>query len=80
MDINSTQAYKATAPSHLPRMISISFTGEVSSSSMVPVFFSSAINRMVIIGIRNSDTVLAKPSSGRMIISFRLTGCDWPII
>ena len=62
------------APNHLPRMICRSFTGEVSSSSMVPVFFSSAISRMVIMGIRNSEMVLAKPSSGRMIMFVQVDG------
>ena len=47
---------------------------------MVPVRFSSANSRMVIMGIRNSAIVLAKPSSGRMICSFTFMGCCWPII
>ena len=33
---------------------------------MVPVRFSSAISRMVIMGIRKSAMVPAKPSSGRI--------------
>ena len=39
-------------------MISISRIGEVASSSMVPVRFSSANSRMVIIGMKNSPMTL----------------------
>ncbi len=67
-DMPSTHRKSSIAPSHLPRMISLSRMGEVSSNSMVPVRFSSAISRMVIMGIRNSVMVPAKPSSGRMIM------------
>ena len=47
---------------------------------MVPVRFSSANRRMVIMGIRNRAMVEANPSSGRMICSFTFIGCCWPII
>ena len=69
------QRYMVIAPSHLPRMISQSRTGEVISSSMVPVRFSSANRRMEISGIRNSPTTLALPSSGAMTYSLMLMGC-----
>ena len=80
IDIPSTHKYSSIAPSHLPRMISMSLMGDVNSSSMVPERFSSANRRMVIIGIRNNATVLAKPSSGRIICSFTFMGWDWPDI
>src|ERR1035441_2354138 len=70
-DMPSTHRYSSREPSHLPRMISMSRTGEVSSNSMVPDFFSSANSRMVIMGIRNNAIVEAKPSIGRMMDSFR---------
>ena len=53
-EMPSIAGYSTSAASHLPRMISQSRTGDVTSSSMVPVRFSSANSRMVIIGIRNS--------------------------
>ena len=52
---------------------------------MVPVRFSSAKVRMVIMGIRNSATVEAKPSSGLMICSLTFMGlllaliCAWKL-
>ena len=47
---------------------------------MVPVFFSSAKSRMVIMGMRKSATVLANPSSGRMTCSFTFMGVLRPCI
>ena len=68
------------AASHLPRMISMSRTGEVASSSIVPERFSSAKRRMVIMGIKKSPTTLTFESSGRMICSLMFMGKVWPRI
>ena len=46
--------------------------GEVASNSMVPVRFSSANRRMVIMGMKNSPMTLTFESSGRMTISFTI--------
>ena len=54
--------------------------GEVARSSIVPVRFSSANSRMVIIGIRNSPTTLMFDSSGRISSSFTFIGKLWPRI
>ena len=55
-------------------MISMSRMGEVASSSMVPMRFSSANSRMVIMGMKNSPITLMFESSGRMTYSFTLIG------
>jgi len=74
------QAYMTSAANHLPRMISMSRTGEVASNSIVPDRFSSANSRMVIIGIRNNPMTLTFISSGRTIHSFKSIGMPRPII
>ena len=55
-------------------MISMSRIGEVASSSMVPLRFSSANRRIVIIGIKNSPMTLVLESSGRMTYSLMFIG------
>ena len=52
----------------------MSRTGEVTSSSMVPVRFSSANSRMVIMGMKNSPITLTFVSSGRITHSFTFIG------
>ena len=54
--------------------------GDVASNSMVPVRFSSANRRIVIIGIKNSPTTLTFDSNGRIICSFTFMGNDCPRI
>src|SRR2546430_1563474 len=44
-----------------------SWTGEVSSNSIVPFRFSSAKRRMLIMWLRNKETVPPKPSNGRIM-------------
>jgi hypothetical protein len=61
-------------------MISVSRMGEVASSSMVPVRFSSANRRMVIMGMKNRPTTLMFDNSGRMTYSLTLMGMAWPLI
>ena len=72
--------YRINAASHLPRMISLSRSGDVTSSSMVPVRFSSANSRMVIMGMMNSPTTLMLLKTCRTTHSFTLSGTAWPII
>ena len=72
------QAYMVSAASHLPRMISRSRIGDVTSNSIVPLRFSSANKRMVIKGMKNSPITLAFESNGRMTSSFRFIGMGWP--
>ncbi len=79
-EMPSIAAYRTSAASHFPRMISKSRTGDVTSSSMVPVRFSSANRRMVIIGIRNSPITLTFENSGRITNSFTSIGIACPII
>ncbi len=69
-----------TAASHFPRMISTSRMGEVASSSMVPVRFSSANRRIVIIGMRNRPITLTLERTGRMTHSFTFMGMPRPIM
>ncbi len=54
--------------------------GDVASSSMVPVRFSSANSRMVIMGMKNSPITLTFESSGRITYSLTLMGNAWPRI
>ena len=74
----SMQAYSVTAANHLPRITSISRIGDVVSSSMVPVRFSSANSRIEIMGMKKSPITLAFDSSGRMICSLIFMGIGWP--
>ena len=63
----SAAAQSASAPRNLPRMISKSVSGDVSSSSIVPDRFSSEYDRIVTIGIRNSSRIVTFCSSGRIM-------------
>ena len=74
------QRYMIMAPSHLPMMISQSRMGEVISSSMVPVRFSSANRRIEMSGIRKRPTTLALPSNGAITYSLTLMGWFCPPI
>ena len=47
---------------------------------MVPVRFSSANRRIVIMGMKNSPMTLTFDSSGLMICSFTFIGNVWPRI
>ena len=80
----SIRQYRASAPRNLPRMICRSVSGDVSSSSMVPERFSSANDRMVSIGSRNSRMTAVLPNSGRIMNSLMLTTCgpmpNWPML
>ena len=79
-DSPSIAAYSVSAASHLPMMIARSLIGEVIKSSIVPLRFSSANRRMVIIGIKNNPMTLTLPSSGRTTESFTLIGWLCPIM
>src|SRR5437667_4477980 len=61
-------------------MTSMSRTGDVANNSMVPVRFSSAKSRIVIIGMKNSPITLTFDNSGRIMYSLRFTGNVWPLI
>ena len=65
-------------------MICRSVNGDVSSSSMVPERFSSAKERIVSIGRRNSRITAVLPKSGRIMNSLMLTTCgpmpNWPML
>ena len=52
----------------------------MTSSSIVPVRFSSANSRMVIMGMKNSPMTLTFDSSGRITYSFTFIGNAWPRI
>src|SRR5439155_11374410 len=68
---SSRQEYSVTAASHFPMMTSMSRTGDVANNSMVPVRFSSAKSRIVIIGMKNSPITLTFDNSGRIMYSLR---------
>src|ERR1700733_13550164 len=72
--------YSINAASHFPKIISASRMGEVASSSMVPMRFSSANRRMLIMGMKNRPTTLMLDNSGRITYSFTLMGMAFPLL
>ena len=74
------QAKSSMAASHFPTMISKSLTGDVNSSSMVPLRVSSANSRIVTIGERNSRMMLKFPKVGWITnwLMF-MGGMPWPM-
>jgi hypothetical protein len=61
-------------------MISMSVTGDVASSSKVPVRFSSANSRIVMMGMKKRPITARFDINGRIIWSFTLIGWLCPCI
>ncbi len=66
--------YMITAESHFPMITSTSVIGDVVSSSIVPLRFSSANRRIVIKGMKNNPITLTLASSGRNTCSLMFIG------